>query len=117
MAASAALVVASSVLLRRFDTTSPARLRSATSPRIRSCMPGMNSGVNVSDPVVAATFKAALVHRGLIALLIFVVLGLVLVVLGLAWISIRGVAARRGRAAWQQQGRRPDRPSPTPSRK
>jgi cytochrome oxidase Cu insertion factor (SCO1/SenC/PrrC family) len=45
-------------------------------------MPGMNSGVNVSDPAVVAAFKAALVHQGLIALLIFAVLGL-------AWVSIR----------------------------
>ena len=45
-------------------------------------MPGMNSGVNISDPAVVAAFKAALVHQGLIALLIFGVLGL-------AWVSIR----------------------------
>ena len=45
-------------------------------------MPGMNSGLNVSDPVVVAAFRAALVHQGLIALLIF---GL----LGLAWVSLR----------------------------
>jgi cytochrome oxidase Cu insertion factor (SCO1/SenC/PrrC family) len=45
-------------------------------------MPGMNSGVNINDPTVAAAFKAALLHQGLIALLAFVVLGL-------AWISIR----------------------------
>ena len=45
-------------------------------------MPGMNSGLNVSDPAVVAAFKAALVHQGLIALLI---IGL----LGLAWITIR----------------------------
>jgi len=45
-------------------------------------MPGMNSGVNVNDPAVVAAFKAALLHQGLIALLIF---GL----LGLAWVSVR----------------------------
>jgi cytochrome oxidase Cu insertion factor (SCO1/SenC/PrrC family) len=45
-------------------------------------MPGMNSGLNISDPAVVAAFKAALVHQGLIALLIF---GL----LGLAWITLR----------------------------
>jgi cytochrome oxidase Cu insertion factor (SCO1/SenC/PrrC family) len=42
----------------------------------------MNSGLNLTDPAVVAAFKAALVHQGLIALLIF---GLV----GLAWITIR----------------------------
>ena len=42
----------------------------------------MNSGVNVNDPTVIAAFKAALAHQGIIALLIF---GL----LGLAWIAVR----------------------------
>ena len=45
-------------------------------------MPGMNSGLNVSDPSVVAAFKAALVHQGLIALLIFALAGL-------AWITLR----------------------------
>jgi cytochrome oxidase Cu insertion factor (SCO1/SenC/PrrC family) len=45
-------------------------------------MPGMNSGVDVGDPVVVGAFRAALVHQGLIALLVFGVLGL-------AWVSIR----------------------------
>jgi cytochrome oxidase Cu insertion factor (SCO1/SenC/PrrC family) len=45
-------------------------------------MSGMNSGVNVNDPVVIAAFKSALLHQGIIALLIF---GL----LGLAWITVR----------------------------
>ena len=45
-------------------------------------MPGMNSGVNVNDPTVIAAFKSALLHQGLIALLIFAVLGL-------AWITVR----------------------------
>jgi cytochrome oxidase Cu insertion factor (SCO1/SenC/PrrC family) len=53
-------------------------------------MPGMNSGVNVSDPTVVAAFKAALEHQGLIALLIFGVLGV-------AWLGVRAwhPAARR----------------------
>ena len=74
-------------------------------------MPGMNSGVNVNDPTVVAAFKAALLHQGLIALLIFAVLGL-------AWLSVRawqpcaqhGAAQRAGHAgqpaqaepAWRQ---------------
>jgi cytochrome oxidase Cu insertion factor (SCO1/SenC/PrrC family) len=45
-------------------------------------MPGMNSGINVSDPAVVAAFKAALIHQGLIALLIFALVGL-------AWITLR----------------------------
>jgi hypothetical protein len=42
----------------------------------------MNSGVNVNDPTVIAAFKSALLHQGLIALLIFGLLGLV-------WITAR----------------------------
>jgi len=45
-------------------------------------MSGMNSGINVNDPTVVAAFKSALLHQGLIALLIFAVLGL-------AWITVR----------------------------
>jgi cytochrome oxidase Cu insertion factor (SCO1/SenC/PrrC family) len=54
-------------------------------------MPGMNSGVNVNDPTVVAAFKAALLHQGLIVLLIFAVLGL-------AWFTVRAwwPAAARG---------------------
>ena len=55
-------------------------------------MPGMNSGVNVNDPTVIAAFRAALLHQGVIALLIFGVLGL-------AWITVRAwlpAAARPG---------------------
>ena len=60
-------------------------------------MPGMNSGLDLNDLAVVAAFKAALVHQGLIALLIF---GLV----GLAWITIRAglpsaAAARAGTAS------------------
>ena len=45
-------------------------------------MPGMNSGVNVNDPIVIAAFKSALLHQGIIALLIFAVLGF-------GWLTIR----------------------------
>jgi cytochrome oxidase Cu insertion factor (SCO1/SenC/PrrC family) len=38
-------------------------------------MPGMNSGLNVSDPTVVAAFRAALLHQGLFALLVIAVLG------------------------------------------
>jgi hypothetical protein len=34
-------------------------------------MPGMNSGLDATDPVVVAAFRAALIHQGIIALLIF----------------------------------------------
>src|SRR5580693_7857642 len=45
-------------------------------------MPGMNSGIDVNDPTVVAAFKTALVHQGIIALLIFALLGF-------AWITVR----------------------------
>jgi cytochrome oxidase Cu insertion factor (SCO1/SenC/PrrC family) len=45
-------------------------------------VPGMNSGLNVSDPTVVAAFKTALLHQGLIALLIFVLVGI-------TWLSLR----------------------------
>jgi cytochrome oxidase Cu insertion factor (SCO1/SenC/PrrC family) len=45
-------------------------------------MPGMKSGINVSDPTVVAAFKAALLHQGIIALLIFLLIGF-------AWLSLR----------------------------
>ena len=45
-------------------------------------MPGMNSGINVNDPTVVAAFNAALVHQGLIALLIFALVGL-------SWVTVR----------------------------
>ena len=55
-------------------------------------MPGMNSGVNVSDPTVVAAFRAALLHQGLIALLIFFLVGL-------AWLSLRAFLPPAGRPA------------------
>jgi cytochrome oxidase Cu insertion factor (SCO1/SenC/PrrC family) len=57
----------------------------------------MNSGVNVSDPTVVAAFKAALLHQGLIALLIFAVLGL-------AWVSIRAWQPFAQKTAAQASG-------------
>ena len=58
-------------------------------------MPGMNSGINVSDPTVVAAFKAALVHQGLIALLI-------VALVGLSWVTVRTwtpAAAKAGAGA------------------
>ena len=62
-------------------------------------MPGMNSGINVSDPTVVAAFNAALVHQGLIALLIFALVGL-------AWVTVRTWTPAAAGA-----GRRPARPA------
>jgi cytochrome oxidase Cu insertion factor (SCO1/SenC/PrrC family) len=63
-------------------------------------MPGMNSGVDINSPVVVAALKAAVLHQGLIALLI-------LLVLVLAWIGVR---------AWQRAGARSSSPTRTPGR-
>jgi cytochrome oxidase Cu insertion factor (SCO1/SenC/PrrC family) len=45
-------------------------------------MPGMNSGLNDNNPTLVAAFRAALLHQGLIVLLIFAVLAI-------AWVSAR----------------------------
>jgi cytochrome oxidase Cu insertion factor (SCO1/SenC/PrrC family) len=45
-------------------------------------MAGMNSGINANDPTVVAAFRAALVHQGIIALMIFILLAL-------GWASIK----------------------------
>jgi cytochrome oxidase Cu insertion factor (SCO1/SenC/PrrC family) len=77
-------------------------------------MTGMNSGVNVNDPTVIAAFTSALLHQGLIALLIFAVLGL-------AWITVRAwlpaVTGSGGQPAadrGQAPASLPDAPLPLP---
>jgi cytochrome oxidase Cu insertion factor (SCO1/SenC/PrrC family) len=55
-------------------------------------MPGMNSGLDPNDPLVVAAFKTALAHQGLIALLIFAVLGA-------AWACLRARQRRRATSA------------------
>src|SRR5258708_7566518 len=65
-------------------------------------MPGMNSGLNVGDPTVIAAFKAALLHQGLIALLIFATLWL-------AWVTVR---AWRPATAQAGAGAAADPPGP-----
>ena len=50
-------------------------------------MPGMNSGLNISDPTVVAAFRSALIHQGIIALLIFALLSV-------AWVIVRDVHLR-----------------------
>jgi cytochrome oxidase Cu insertion factor (SCO1/SenC/PrrC family) len=61
-------------------------------------MPGMNSGINTNDPIVVAAFRAALVHQGLIALAIFVLIAL-LWASSKAWLPARMAAATAGRGA------------------
>jgi cytochrome oxidase Cu insertion factor (SCO1/SenC/PrrC family) len=59
----------------------------------------MNSGINVNDPTVVAAFKAALLHQGIIALVIFALLGF-------AWITVRAwlPAAAEGGAGAGTEG-------------
>ena len=45
-------------------------------------MPGMNSGLSDTNPILVAAFRTALVHQGLIVLALFLVLGL-------AWAGMR----------------------------
>ena len=45
-------------------------------------MPGMNSGLNSNNPLLVAAFRAALLHQGIIALLIFALLAM-------AWVGVR----------------------------
>jgi cytochrome oxidase Cu insertion factor (SCO1/SenC/PrrC family) len=60
-------------------------------------MPGMQSGLNLRNPLLVAAFRSALLHQGMIALLVFGVLAL-------GWISVRewrpvGAGLGAGRAA------------------
>jgi hypothetical protein len=40
-------------------------------------MPGMTTGLNLDDPAVVGAFRAALLHQGLVMLLVFAVVGAV----------------------------------------
>ena len=61
-----------------------------------SPMPGMRSGLNQANSVLVAAFRSALIHQGLVALLILISLGII-------WASAREWQpgfARRGHLAW-----------------
>ena len=60
-------------------------------------MPGMNNGLDPNDPTVVAAFRAALLHQGMFALLVFAVLSV-------AWVSVR--AQPGGPRVWGQDGPR-----------
>jgi cytochrome oxidase Cu insertion factor (SCO1/SenC/PrrC family) len=55
-------------------------------------VPGMSTGLSISNGTVVAAFKDALVHQGLLALLIFTLLAA-------AWLAIRPRLAQAGRTA------------------
>src|SRR5690349_10009191 len=69
-------------------------------------MPGMNNGLDPSDPSVIAAFRAAVLHQGIVAMLIFAVLSI-------AWVAVRaqpdgsttaGAAGTRHPLAWVRAG-------------
>ena len=70
-------------------------------------MPGMNSGLNSDNPTVVAAFRSALLHQGIIVLVIFGVLAV-------AWLAIRewSPGPRRGPA----RNRGPATPAARPCR-
>jgi cytochrome oxidase Cu insertion factor (SCO1/SenC/PrrC family) len=59
-------------------------------------MPGMNSGLSDTNPILVAAFRAALVHQGLIALAL-------LAALALAWVCVREFSPAARPAATARQ--------------
>ncbi|HUC56081.1 MAG TPA: hypothetical protein VMA95_01670, partial [Streptosporangiaceae bacterium] len=68
-------------------------------------MPGMNSGINVSDSQVVSAFMSALLHQGLIALLIFATLLV-------TWVSVRELLFS-GKGSAERIGTVKPEPEPT----
>ncbi|HET9895321.1 MAG TPA: SCO family protein [Streptosporangiaceae bacterium] len=62
-------------------------------------MPGMHSGVDTGNSILVAAFRAALMHQGLIALLIFFALAS-------AWIGVRECLPAAARAGMRRAGQR-----------
>ena len=71
-------------------------------------VPGMNSGLSPGDPTLVAAFRSALLHQGVIALIMIVFLGLV-------WATARTWRSA-GPPGRRQPGRRPAR-TPRPGRR
>ncbi|MGB6456862.1 MAG: hypothetical protein WBH47_20540, partial [Streptosporangiaceae bacterium] len=69
-------------------------------------MPGMQSGLSDTNPVIVAAFKAALLHQGLI-------IAAILAVLGLAWVAAREFGPAGG-ARWTRMSLRGSAPDPAP---
>jgi cytochrome oxidase Cu insertion factor (SCO1/SenC/PrrC family) len=70
----------------------------------RRVMPGMNNGLNVTDPTVVAAFKTALLHQGLLAML-------VISLLVLAWVVVREFRPAGARGARQAASPAPEAPA------
>ena len=56
-------------------------------------MPGMNSGLSDTNPTLVAAFRAALVHQGLLVLIL-------LAALAVTWLAVRELAARMPDGSW-----------------
>ena len=71
-------------------------------------MPGMNTGINLNDPTVISAFKTALLHQGIAAVLLFMVLAL-------AWAALREFGGQRFAVRQAQGGQgQPGEPEATP---
>jgi len=82
-------------------------------------VPGMNTGLNPADPTLVAAFRSALLHQGVIALLIIVFLGLLWATArtwGLTAASVKpeasGTAAASDDATAGQASEAAERPAP-----
>src|ERR1700740_277450 len=75
-------------------------------------MPGMNTGLSNTNPVLVAAFRSALLHQGLVIVLL-------LLLLGLAWAGIRewvrGARAGAG-GPWSLAGPASGAPEPAARR-
>ena len=68
-------------------------------------MPGMNTGLNPADPALVAAFRSPLVHQGMLAAVIFLVL---LLCWGVTrgWVTADTQAAAARAAAWREPSAR-----------
>ena len=72
-------------------------------------MPGMNTGLSTNNPAIVSAFQAALLHQGLVVLLI-------IALIAVAWNVQRSAQLRRARARGNGHSRSPpvSLPSPPP---
>ncbi len=66
-------------------------------------MPGMNSGLNSNNPTVVAAFRSALLHQGLIVLVVFAVLALAWIIIH-EWLRPPGAPAAPGAGTAAEPG-------------
>ena len=66
-------------------------------------MPGMNSGLNSNNPTVVAAFRSALLHQGLIVLVVFAVLALAWIIIH-EWLRPPGAPAAPGAGTEAEPG-------------